>query len=142
MNVTKAFLVFTLFALASGSGARASLGERAPALKESRPFGVRETKVAGTSVREFVAPNGEIFGVTWVGHRHPNFRALLGSYADEYDQALRASRKGRAAHSGQRSREVRSAHLVVQIAGHFRKMEGRAYVPGLLPEGVTANDIH
>jgi hypothetical protein len=107
-------------------------------ISAGKPYGVRESKAAGTSIREFYSSDGKVFGLAWVGHRHPNFRALLGAYADEYDKA--ASGKSRA--RGKRSREVRSEHLVVQLAGHLRKMEGRAFVPSLLPEGVTPDEIH
>src|SRR5215470_13246417 len=38
----------------------------------------------GTTVREFVSPDGKVFGVAWRGQSLPNFQQVLGSYYDEF----------------------------------------------------------
>ena len=41
----------------------------------------------GTTVREFSAASGPIFGIAWEGRKPPDLSVLLGSYYPEYTQA-------------------------------------------------------
>lgn len=89
------------------------------------------------TVREFVSRAGIVFGIAWSGIANPDLSRLLGKYASEYRQAfLVAPRK-----HGQRHSEIRSDHLVVARWGHMRRLQGRAYDPALLPEGVNIDEI-
>jgi Protein of unknown function (DUF2844) len=90
---------------------------------------------SGTVVREYVAPNGNVFAVTWRGPFVPNLKELLGRYFDEYAT-------GAAAHRIDRHHvEVRQSDLVVQASGHMRATAGRAYLPQALPSGVSVGDL-
>jgi hypothetical protein len=92
---------------------------------------------AGTVVREFVAPDGTVFGVAWQGPWVPNLRVVLGSYFDQYQQAM-------ARRTGKRRRgpiTIDTPQLVVQLSGRQRAFRGRAYVPRLVPAGVEAAAI-
>lgn len=100
-------------------------------------FSVEELVSNANVVREYVSPSGIVFGIAWNGLSHPDLTLLLGSYASEYrDAARKAKRAG--AH---RSRTVRTGRVVVETWGHMRNLQGRAYAPGLLPSGVTADEI-
>ena len=69
------------------------------------------------------------------GRGLPDLSQLLGSYFAEYQTAAAAQR-------AQRQRLLlQTEHLVVETSGHMRDLRGRAYVPALLPPGVSADEI-
>jgi hypothetical protein len=86
-------------------------------------------------VREYVAASGAVFGVAWNGPVVPNLRQVLGQYFEPYTQSAKTKRTG---HSQLR---VEQPGLVVHSGGHMRAFSGTAYVPQMLPPGVTASDI-
>ena len=88
---------------------------------------------SGTMVREYVSPAGSVFAVTWEGPSLPDLRQVLGSYFQQYVDAIQGGGVG--------SRVVEQPGLVVYSGGHMRAFRGRAYVPQLLPQGVTADAI-
>jgi len=92
---------------------------------------------AANTVREFVAPSGVVFAVAWGGVGRPDLSVLLGSYAAPYRRALAQSGPTQR----RRSRRVESGGVVVETWGHMRALHGRAYVPALIPPGVTIDDI-
>jgi Protein of unknown function (DUF2844) len=90
---------------------------------------------SGTVVREYAAPNGHVFAVTWRGPFVPNLKQLLGRYFEEYAAGAKAN------HIDRHHLDVRQSDLVVQASGHMRAMAGRAYLPQALPAGVTPGDL-
>ena len=90
---------------------------------------------SGARLREYVSPSGAVFGVAWESPMRPNLKQLLGSHFDQYAQAVQTTRQRRG------PVVVHTPELVVESAGHMRGFVGHAYIPSLLPEGVTANDI-
>ena len=73
------------------------------------------------------------------GRRPPNLVSLLGAYFQEYQEAAAA-----AAANGPRMRgmtRIQGARVVVETGGHPGDIRGRAYVPSLLPSGVTKEMI-
>ena len=90
---------------------------------------------SGTVVREYAAPNGNVFAVTWHGPFVPNLKQLLGRYFEEYAAGAKINRIDR------HHLEVRQSDLVVQAGGHMRATAGRAYLPQALPAGVTPGDL-
>jgi len=92
----------------------------------------------GTVVREYVSPDGRVFGVAWQGPFIPDMKQLLGTYLQQYAAAAKAQKAGRPGH---RPLNIQEPGLVVQTSGHMRSYSGRAYDPGLLPQGVSANEI-
>ncbi len=92
----------------------------------------------GVTVKEYLSPTGKIFGVTWQGPFPPDLQQILGPYYAQYTQAVAAQR---AQHRGRAPITVQEDGLVLQISGHPRSFRGRAYVPGLLPQGVAAEEI-
>lgn len=93
------------------------------------------TMPTGTVVREYVSPAGKVFGVAWRGPYLPDFRQLLGDYFAPVMQAPRNQRQGRG------PVEVRQPNVVFQSGGHMRSFFGRAYVPDMLPKGVSADVV-
>ena len=91
----------------------------------------------GQVIREYAAPSGKIFAVTWHGSWAPDLRHLLGSHFAEFQQALQSS-NGRAAHG---PLFVEQGNLVVELGGHMRDFVGRAYLSDQLPAGVRAEEI-
>ena len=90
----------------------------------------------GTVVREYVSPGGAVFGVAWEGQFPPDLEQLLGPY---YQQAKQAASQQERHGRGPISMDTPS--LVVQQNGHPRSFHGQAYIPQLIPQGVTASDI-
>jgi hypothetical protein len=90
---------------------------------------------SGTTVREYVSPAGTVFAVAWHGPLMPDLRQALGSYFDRYTEAAKG------AQGAHRHLAIREADLVVQSNGHMRAFSGRAYLPQLLPQGVTVEEI-
>lgn len=88
-------------------------------------------------VREYISSSGVVFGVAWNGLSHPDLTSLLGSYVSEYHQALQQSSNRR----GQRHTQVKANRVFVEKWGHMRTLQGRAYIPALIPPGVTIDEI-
>ena len=100
-------------------------------------YTVQELRSDSVIVREYIAPTGVVFAIAWNGLIHPDLTPLLGSYADEYETAMRhASRE-----PGRRHRQVETNRVVVEKWGHMRNLQGRAYVPALIPSGVSVDEI-
>lgn len=105
-----------------------------------RPMGrytVHEmTSDSGSTVREFSAPDGKVFAVTWQGPFHPDYQQLLGPYFAQLQQASRQQRRPRRA-----PLTIETPGFVFQSYGHFRDLAGRAYVPQMLPAGLGMEEI-
>ncbi len=93
---------------------------------------------SGTAVREYVSASGKVFAVAWQGPWPPDMRQILAAYFDPYKQALQVQANSRA---GRRPLLIQQPGLVVQAGGHMRSFAGRAYVPTMLPQGVSVEEI-
>ena len=89
-------------------------------------------------VREYLTPSGIVFAVAWNGLVHPDLTTLLGSYAEEYRHAKQQLPR----RHGQKSMRVQGDQVVVETWGHMRNLQGRAYLPAMIPAGVDVNEIH
>jgi hypothetical protein len=106
---------------------------------EASMYTLHEIKAGtGTVVREYVSHNGEVFGVSWQGPFLPDMQQLLGSYFPMFSAATQAQRT---AHRGRSPLNIQEPGLIVESTGHMRAYSGRAYDPGKLPQGVSANEI-
>ncbi len=92
---------------------------------------------ASTTVREYLSPSGIVFGIAWNGLAHPELTRLLGSYAGEYQDAQRQTPHK----PGRRRLHVKTNRIIVEKWGHMRNLQGRAYVPSLIPSGVSVDEI-
>jgi hypothetical protein len=131
--------------------ARATLGEATVSVESDRRalsavrrattahagYTVQELVSDANNVREYVASSGVVFAIVWNGLSHPDLTPMLGSYASEYRHALlQTPRK-----PGRRSLQVKAVGVVVEKWGHMRNLQGRAYVPALIPPGVSVDEI-
>lgn len=91
---------------------------------------------SGTMLREFVAPDGNVFAVAWNGPTQPNLRQALGKYFD----ALASAPKPKFV--DHRHLQIQQGDLVVQGSGHMRAgFSGRAYLASAIPSGVNLGDL-
>ena len=148
----RAVFLAAVTGIATSSGtARASLGGSAPsvaadaaALLASGPsidaragYAVHTLQARSVTVREYLSGSVAVFAVAWNGRNNPDLSSLLGSHFAEYAKALPSAKRT----PGRRYRQVRTDELVVETWGHMRNVQGRAWVPALLPPGVTPDVI-
>jgi hypothetical protein len=90
---------------------------------------------SGTLVTEYLNSGGAVYAVTWQGPTLPNLHQILGNYFSNYQTAARTPMV--------RHRVVRldSPDVVIESTGKMRAFAGRAWVPALLPSGVSPTDI-
>ncbi len=103
---------------------------------DSGKFTVHEIQLpSGTTIKEYVSRAGMVFAVSWQGPSLPDLQQVLGRYFDQYAEAAKApgARRG--------PRAIQLPGFVLQSQGHMRAFFGRAYLPQMLPSGVTAEDI-
>lgn len=102
-----------------------------------RSYSIHQMRApSGTSVKEFVSPAGQVFGVSWQGPSTPDLRQLLGDYFDQYMQAAQTTPR-----VFRRVVYIETGDLVVESGGHMRFKVGRAYLRSKLPDGVHIDDI-
>jgi len=92
----------------------------------------------GTVVREYVSSSGKVFAVAWQGPWPPDMRQILANYFTPYQQAAQARAN---LHTGRSPLTISQPGLIVQSGGHMRSFAGRAYIPEMLPQGVSAKAI-
>ena len=95
------------------------------------------TTASGTVVREYITPGDTVFAVSWHGPAIPDLRQMLGSYYGQFEQAASAPHPG-----GHRHLAIEQPGLVVQASGRTRSYHGRAWVPSLVPQNFSVNDIN
>jgi hypothetical protein len=100
-------------------------------------YNVQELQSKTKNVREYVSPSGVVFGIAWDGISHPDLTPLLGNYASEHKKAEANFRR----QHGLRHARIKTSNIVVEKWGHMRRVRGRAYVPALIPEGVSVDEI-
>ena len=90
----------------------------------------------GQIVREFVSPDGNVFGVAWEGPFQPDLQQVLGGYFDTMKQAVAAQQR-----HGRGPISIETSGFVFEQGGHARNFHGRAYVPAMVPQGVDITEI-
>jgi hypothetical protein len=88
------------------------------------------------TIREYLSESGRVFGVTWQGTRHPNTLLLLGTYVITPETPLLPG----SIQQPRFSRRITS-HVVVEAGGTVGEIWGRAYVPVMVPSGVSLEQI-
>lgn len=143
---------FVLMTLAFSLPAFAELGGYADSVETDRAsmkaalkvtqvktYAVHEIRTpTRTVVREYVGPDGRVFGVAWQGPFLPDLSRILGSFHAQYADAIKAEKR---TYVGHRPVDIRQPRLVVQGSGHMLGHFGRAYVPDMVPEGVSSDAI-
>jgi len=83
--------------------------------------------------------NGQVFAIAWSGNQIPDLETFLGSYFPEFKQALAEQRAKAPLRRG--PLHLQSQNLIVESGGHRPDLRGRAFVPALMPPGVTEEEI-
>jgi hypothetical protein len=117
-----------------------SLQEKNKDQSDKIRYSVHELSQGSLTVKEYVSHQGVVFGVAWTGNTHPDLTALLGPYLGEYQDALKAN-KSKLQKGHKKIGRILTKHLVIERRGQMRAVQGRAYVPTLIPDGVTENEI-
>jgi hypothetical protein len=145
-------LMASIAASAIAERAHATLGEREESIETVRrkfsavnrgsvsreAYSIREVASEGLAIREYATRDGMVFAIAWKGINHPDLTEMMGTYFSDYKQASekRSKVRGRHPHS-----TVHGQNVIVEKFGHMRANRGRAYVPSLMPEGVSVNEI-
>jgi Protein of unknown function (DUF2844) len=149
MNLTR-FALAAVVALLATAPALAALGADTPSVQadltrmkgsvrvtEATGFSVHEISTTyGLHVREYTGGDGKVFAVAWDGPINPDLRQVLGSYYDQFLSAAAAP-----GHGNHRHLAITQPGLVVQNNGRMRAFNGRAWVPGMLPQNFTVDQI-
>ena len=108
-------------------------------IQQMQAYSVHEiTDQHRTVVREYVSTDGKVFGVAWQGPFLPDMKRILGSYLQQYSAGVAEQHAKRA---GNGPLSIHQPGLVVETGGHMRAYYGRAFVPGLVPQGVDAGEV-
>jgi uncharacterized protein DUF2844 len=122
--------------LDSVSSDRVAMKAQLGAAQSSAAYSVQTLQLpSGTVLREYVSAGGTVFGVAWSGPVIPDLRTALGSYFPQWVSAAGTLR------GGHHEFALNGADLMVQSSGQMGAFSGRAYVPSLLPENVSASDV-
>lgn len=139
-----------LLQLSVGSLAFGSLGESVSTVEQDRlmlngtsrvesqtGFSVHVLEVQGRSVREYVSPDGVVFGLVW---KHQggllNLEQLFGSYYGDYSRAVVAQPR-----QSLRLHRIETEHVIVERGGRMGATWGRVWIPSLLPPGFLEDQI-
>lgn len=95
------------------------------------------TSANGPTVREYVSPQGTVFGVAWQGRAVPDMNQLLGTYIANLQTATAAQTKVRHL----RGLAVKTNDFVYSNFCRLSVCTGSAYVPSLVPNNVSAEVV-
>lgn len=95
------------------------------------------TSANGPTVREFVSPQGMVFGIAWQGRSVPNMNQLLGAYVTNLQTATPAQTKIRPL----RGLTVKTSNFVYSNFCRLRICTGSAYILSLVPNNVSAEVV-
>ena len=90
-------------------------------------------------VNEYATRSGQVFAITWHGPAPPNLQLLLGAYFERFRSAAAAAHQ---ANPGiHRVFTLTQPDLVIRSAGRLRAFGGMAYLPALVPAGVSVDQL-
>jgi hypothetical protein len=139
-----------LLAIATQAAAHASMGDAVDSVEKDRQYlrgnkkiqtrslyEIHEITSDGITVREYVANNGVVFGIAWIGGGEPDLSQLFSKFYKEYRDS-----ESSAQHPSRRApRKIHSKNMIVEKFGHMGAVQGRAYVSKLIPSGVNESEI-
>jgi hypothetical protein len=96
------------------------------------------TDAGGTTIHEYASAGGQVFAYTWNGPTAPDLHTILGGRLAAFRSA---SAQSRAMHGDLHAQHVASADAIVESGGAMRGYLGRAWLPGLMPGGVSISDL-
>jgi hypothetical protein len=92
---------------------------------------------SGALLHEYETRSGTVFAVTWQGPLPPDLQQLFGNYYSRYQAAASAQHRP----GMHRQLNIEDSELVVQSTARPRAFMGRAYIPSLVPAGVSVADL-
>ncbi len=90
-------------------------------------------------VNEYATRAGQVFAVTWHGPAPANLQQLLGTYFPRFQAAAVAAHKSQP--GIHRVFTLSESDLVIRAAGRMRAFGGIAYLPALIPSGVSVDEL-
>jgi hypothetical protein len=99
-------------------------------------FTVHEITTGKMQIHEYLSSGGKVFAVSWRGPGIPDLKQMLGEYYGQFAQAASAP------HYNHHHLNVETPQVVVQSSGHTRSFFGRAWVPALLPQSFSVDQIN
>jgi hypothetical protein len=100
-------------------------------------YSVHVLQQDGMNIKEYLSSSGVVFAVSWKGPRHVDFPQFFGRYFTPYKKAL----KFHPAKRSRRSHRISGNNVVVQTGGHMGAVYGFAYVPSLVPSGLSPSEL-
>lgn len=97
------------------------------------------TTSGGTVIHEYMTLPGKVFAVTWRGPFPPNLQQLFGSYYEQFQEAALSGTQPRG--GTHRMLSITQPDFVVQQFGRMPSYQGKAYVPSLIPDGVSVDTL-
>jgi hypothetical protein len=98
-------------------------------------YTVHEIQAGKLVMHEYVSLSGQVFAISWQGDGVPDLEQVLGSYYAKFRQASAGP------HYNHHQLTVSTQDLVVLSSGHIHGYNGRAWVPSLMPQNFSINDI-
>jgi hypothetical protein len=95
------------------------------------------TSANGPTVREYVSPQGVVFGITWQGRFVPDMNQLLGTYVTNLQTATPAQTQIRHL----RGLTVKTDVFVYSNFCHMQICKGSAYVASLVPSNISVEVV-
>jgi len=100
-------------------------------------YDVQEFQSGSVTIREYVTRQGQVFAVSWQGPEQPNLQQLLGQYFPRFQAAaVTAHAVSPGIH---RQLSIAQSDLVLLSSGRMRDFHGLAYLPALVPQGVSVS---
>lgn len=151
LRIPLLFLLLLPLSLSTARPAGATLGEGADSVAKDRKalsavkgvtttlgkYTIQESASNATTVREYLNASGVVFAIAWNGMVQPDLTSLLGSYNSDFRNAQQQATRRR----GQKQSRFQGENVIVETWGHMRDMQGRAYLPALIPTGVSLDEI-
>ena len=93
-------------------------------------YDVHELRTSfGSTVREFVGPDGKVFAVSWSGGWRPNLHDIMGVHYDRFIASTRGKRLARG------PVRIELPGMVVVMGSYLRTSFGYVYLTDQLPAG-------
>jgi hypothetical protein len=107
-------------------------------VQDLQAYKVHELTTAnGPTVREYVSPQGVVFGIAWQGRSMLNVTGFLGTYVENLQTATPSQTQIRHL----RGVTVKTSDFVFTNFCRMRICTGKAYVPSLVPNNISAEVV-
>jgi hypothetical protein len=93
----------------------------------------------GSTIRQFLGPDGRVYAVAWNTRSKPRLDLLLGTHFANFEAGGREAMRLRP--GVMHSAAVRRGDLVVEASAHLNAHVGRAYLRSRLPAGVPLDAL-